>query len=47
MLFNYKILNFGVDEDIFSVNGFMYLVMDVIEGIFLFEYSYYGGIREV
>ena len=44
---NYKILNPGADEDISSVNGSMYLVMDATEGILLFEHSYYGGTREV
>ena len=44
---NYKILSPGADEDISSVNGSMYLVMDATEGILLFEHSYYGGTREV
>ena len=44
---NYKILQPGADEDISSVNGSMYLVMDATEGILLFEHSYYGGTRQV
>ena len=44
---NYKILQPGADEDISSVNGSLYLVMDAVEGILLFEHSNYGGTREV
>ena len=45
--YNYKILKPGADEDISSVYGSIYLVMDATEGILLFEHSYYGGTREV
>lgn len=44
---NYKILKPGSDEDISDVNGSMYLVKDAVEGIILFEHSYYGGTRKV
>lgn len=44
---NYKILKPGADEDISDVNGSMYLVKDAVEGIILFEHSYYGGTRKV
>ena len=44
---NYRILKPGSDEDISDVNGSMYLVKDAVEGIILFEHSYYGGTRKV
>lgn len=44
---NIKVLTPGKDENISSVNGSMYLLKDAIEGIVLFEHSFYGGTRMV
>lgn len=40
---NYKVVQPGAQVDISAVNGSMFLLPDQVEGILLFEHSFYGG----
>nr|XP_058967612.1 uncharacterized protein LOC131794110 [Pocillopora verrucosa] len=40
---NYKVVKPGPDVKISSVNGSMLLLPDQVEGVILFEHSFYGG----
>ena len=44
---NYKVVGPGADINISGVNGSMFLVPDQVEGILLFEHSFYGGTNKV
>ena len=44
---NYKVLKPGPDVKISSVNGSMLLLPDQVEGVILFEHSFYGGTNKV
>ena len=44
---NYKVVKPGPDVKISSVNGSMLLLPDQVEGVILFEHSFYGGSNKV
>ena len=44
---NYKVLKPGPEVKISSVNGSMLLLPDQVEGVILFEHSFYGGTNKV
>ena len=44
---NYKVVKPGPDVNISSVNGSMLLLPDQVEGVILFEHSFYGGTNKV
>ena len=44
---NYKVLEPGPEVKISNLNGSMLLLPDQVEGVVLFEHSFYGGTNKV